>query len=280
MGTWKALIPIGAAIAIAAMGSFVTYQWAKQHVSPQQAALPEESQVVKIAVAAVDLPWGTQLTADKLTFVPYLKKSLPAGSFTDAAALENRVVIFPVKQSEPILESRLAPPSISSGGMAAVVKPGYRALAVKGDNVLGLSGLIRPGNRVDVLVTYSDQRTDIGGRPNEITKVVLENILVLATGSEVSENRKGETQSVDVYTLEVTPEDGEKLALAATQGRLHFALRNSVDAETVLTRGATIAETLSGFSLGAPVRKAAPAGPGRTRSVEVINGKDSSVVTF
>lgn len=280
MGTWKALIPIGAAVAIAALGSFVTYELAKQQMSPRQAELPEESELVKIAVAAVDLPWGTQLTADKLKLVPYLKRSLPTGCFTDAASLENRVVIFPVKEAEPILESRLAPSSASSGGMAAVVKPGYRALAVKGDNVLGLSGLIRPGNRVDVLVTYSDQRSDIGGRPQEITKVVLENILVLATGSEIAENRKGETQPVDVYTLEVSPEDGEKLAHAATQGRLHFALRNSVDAETVLTRGATIAETLSGFSLGAPARKPTAAGPVRARSVEVINGKDSSVVTF
>jgi pilus assembly protein CpaB len=72
---------------------------------------------------------------------------------------------------------------------------------------------------------------------------------------------------VDVYTLEVTPTEGEKLALAASQGRLQFALRGVFDVETVLTRGATIRGTLSSFR--PPVRKRKPV---KTSSVETIKG--------
>jgi len=122
---------------------------------------------------------------------------------------------------------------------------------VKGDKVIGLSGFILPGNFVDVLVTVTDPATK-----SRITKTVLERIPVLATGTEIEEDDKGDTAPVDVYTLEVTPEQAEKLALAATEGRIQFALRNVTDTEAVLTRGATIPETLG--ALRAPEPSPAP----------------------
>ncbi|MEW6440385.1 MAG: Flp pilus assembly protein CpaB [bacterium] len=276
MGKWKAVVPILVAVVIALVGSSMTYKWAKQQTVPTQ-TVEAEAETAQVAVAAVDLGWGTQLTGDKVKLLTYLKASLPPGHFSAASDLEGRVIILPVKQDEPILESRLAPTSMATGGVSAIVKGGHRALAVKGDNVLGLSGLIRPGNRVDVLVSYSTRADD-----KEITKVVLENVLVLATGSEVRGKGGDETQPVDVYTLEVTPEDAEKLALAATQGKLHFALRNAMDTETVLTKGATIAETLSSFRLGqVVVHKGVPKPVVRTGvSVEVIRGADVSKQTF
>ena len=121
-----------------------------------------------------------------------------------------------------------------------MIKPGMRAIAVKGDKVIGISGFIQPGNRVDVLVTLKDPKTK-----NETTKMVLSNVLVLATGTEVQEKQDGKPSPVDVYTLEVDPEQGERLGLAAAEGKLQFALRNTLDTETVLTKGATITQTLA-----------------------------------
>jgi pilus assembly protein CpaB len=126
--------------------------------------------------------------------------------------------------------------------VAAIIAPGKRAIAVKGDKVIGISGFIRPGDHVDVLVTLRDPRTK-----SEVTKVVLQNIVVLATGTEMKENGKGGPAPVDVYTLELSPEEGEKLSLAASQGKLQFALRNATDTDTVLTKGATIPEALRSF---------------------------------
>ena len=85
---------------------------------------------------------------------------------------------------------------------------------------------------------------------------MLANVMVLATGTEIQEKKDGKPSPVDVYTLEVDPEEGEKLALAAAEGKLQFALRNVTDTETVLTKGATIPSALA--SLRGVIPKAAP----------------------
>ncbi len=108
-----------------------------------------------VVVAAVDLTWGTSLTGDMIKVVPYLKESLPPGYFSDAAAVIGRTIIYPVKANEPIFESKLAPTTVAMGGVAALVTPKKRAMAVKVDKFVGVSGFIHPGNRVDVLVTLS-----------------------------------------------------------------------------------------------------------------------------
>ena len=246
----KAFIPIAMALVMALAASVLVYRWLQTQTSAKEVVKIEaQSEAVPVAVATVDLPWGTQLKTDMAKTIPYLKESLPPGYSSDPDSLAGRVLITPLKAHEPILESKLAPTTVTAGGVAAVLKPGKRALAVKGDKVIGLSGLIRPGHRVDVLVTLTDPRTK-----REVTKIVLQDILVLATGTEIDENgKKGEkTSPIDTYTLELTPEEGEKLALAATQGRLQFALRGTTDQETVLTKGATIPDALASYYAAQP----------------------------
>jgi len=106
-------------------------------------------------------------------------------------------------------------------------------------------------NHVDVLVTIEDPKTE-----KDVTKMVLENILVLATGTEMQSDGKGQPAPVDVYTLEVTPEQGENLALASSKGTLQFALRNSKDKETVLTEGATVERALTSLFKPGPKKVA------------------------
>ena len=238
MGRWKAFIPIILALIVATGGSVFLYKWLQVKTAPA-AVVQVEAQAVPVVVAAVDLTWGTKLTKEMVKTVPFLKESLPAGYLSDLEALEGRVVITPLKEREPVLESRLASTDVTVGGVSAVIKPGMRAVAVKGDKVIGISGFIQPGNRVDVLVTMNDPTTK-----NEITKMVLSNVLVLATGTEIEDSRDGKPRPVDVYTLEVDPEQAERLGLAAAEGKLQFALRNMMDMETVLTKGATVAQTL------------------------------------
>jgi pilus assembly protein CpaB len=250
MGRWRAIIALVLALGVASLTSFLIYRWLQQKAAPQKVMVPVEESV-PVAVAVADLPWGTKLSGEMIKLVPFFEKRLPEGYFSSSVSLEGRVVITPVKQNEAIIESKLAPTSITTGGISAIVSPGKRAVAVKGDKVIGLAGFIRPGDRVDVLVTLSDTRYR---RQRQITKIVLEDIPVLATGTQMEKgDKKGETSPVDVYTLEVTPEEGEKLALAATQGRLSFALRNATDTETVLTKGATVSRTLTSFT--PPIKK-------------------------
>ncbi len=219
----KVIMPIVLALGIAIAGSVFLMKWLEAMTVPEE-SVKVESEAFPVVVALYDQVWGTKLNKEMMKTVPFLKESLPVGYFSDPSALEGRVIIAPLRQNDPVTESKIAPDSVTVGGVAAIIKPGKRAIAVKGDKVIGLSGFIRPGNRVDVLVTLRDPVAK-----KDVTKVVLENIPVLATGTEVQEDGKGKPAPVDVYTLEVTPEDGEKLSLAATKGRLHFALRNATE---------------------------------------------------
>jgi pilus assembly protein CpaB len=269
MAKWKAFIPIILALLIAAGGSLFLYKWLRNKTTPQK-VVKVEGEAVSIVVAAKELPWGTKLTKEMMKEVPFFKDSLPSGFQTDPMTLEGRVLVSALSAKEPILESKLAPVNVKVGGVSAIVKPGKRAIAVKGDKVIGISGFIQPGNRVDVLVTMKDPRTK-----RDVTKLVLENVLVLATGTEIQEKKGDKTNPVDVYTLEVDPEQGEKLALAATKGKLQFALRNLMDTASVRTKGATIPSTLSsllGEEAKPTVSKQTKKWTPRYVKIEVIKG--------
>ncbi len=284
MGTNKALIMLGAGMLIALLASIFVYGWLQKrsHVQVQAA----ETQPV--VVAAVDLPWGTVLSTNVVKTEPFLKKSLPAGSFTDPAAIEGRTLLYPVKTGELMLESSLAPTTLKGGGVAAIITPKKRAMAVKVDKVVGVSGFIYPGHRVDVLVTLSQAG---GGSTGPITKIVLEDVLVLAAGTQMEKSGNQEKPAqVDVITLELTPEEGEKLALASTEGKLQLALRNATDNAEVMTRGTTIPVLLASYGSSAPERRAAqstravrpapvPAKP-EPFTVELIRGTALSSVKF
>lgn len=238
---------LGVAVIIALMTSLLVYGYIQKKGSAREVAV----EIQPVVVAAVDLSWGTRITSEMLKKANFLKGSLTTGYFSDPASVVGRVLIYPVKANEPIFESRLAPVEMKTGGVAAVISPKKRAIAVKVDKVIGVSGFIHPGNRVDVLMTIATGRTF-----NPITKTILENILVLAVGSETKEKRGAEEKSspTDVITLEVTPEEAEKLALAATEGRLQLALRNFSDTENVVTQGTTVS-TLVGSHSPSPARE-------------------------
>ncbi len=282
----NALVVLGTGILVALIASFLTYGWLHDRARVQ--ARTTETQFV--VVAATDLRWGTVISKDMVKTVPFLKQTLPEGYFPNPARIEGRTLVYPVKANEPIFESQLAPSSAQGGGIAAVIGSQKRAMAVKVDKVIGVAGFVHPGDRVDVMVTLN--RTDKVTAP--ITKTVLENVLVLATGSELEKaGKKEKSVPVDVITLEVGIDEGEKLALAANEGKLQLALRNLADSKQVTTKGTTIPALLSSLrgadiqdepkrmskakKLDAPI--ALPAGP-PAESVDFIKGTSVSVLRF
>jgi len=237
MGRWKALIPIGLALIIAVVGSIFIYNWMQQQAVPERVTEEirrERPETVQVAVAAADIGAGERLNGEMIQTAEFIRGSLPQGYFTDPNELQGRITLTPIRIKEPIIEHRLAPTDVRRGGVSAVISEGKRAVALGGDKVIGISGFIHPGNRVDILVTWPDP--DSG---EQITKLVLENILVLATGTIMQETEQGTTSPVDVYTVEVTPEEAEILTHSRNQGRIQLTLRNPVDSEPVLTEGAT-----------------------------------------
>lgn len=275
MGKYRALVPLGVAFIIALITSFLIYNFLQKKT--RVTLVPLETQAIAAAVG--DIGWGTRLTKEMVKQVDFLKSSLPPGHFSDSDSLVGRVAIASIKANEPILDSRLAPLSIRTGGVAAIVNLKKRAVAVKVDKVIGVSGFIRQGNRVDVLVTIPTGKVS---QQQPFTKTVLENILVLTVGPELEKKGKEEKPSdVDVITLEVTPDEAERLALAASEGKLQLALRNFSDTQEVFTRGVTIPALLASYSAGGieGPRKVAAQKP-RPLVVELVKGGKVTEIKF
>jgi pilus assembly protein CpaB len=222
--------------------------------------------------------WGTKLTADMIKLVSFPGKNLPEGYLSTIERLYGRILVTNVKANEPILDAKLAPLDVTQGGVAAVTQPEKRAMAVRVDDIVGVAGFISPGNRVDVLVTLREALSQ--------TKTVLQNVLVLATGTQMDMHGNGaKPREMRVITVEVTPEEAEKLALAAHEGKVTMALRNYFNTQPILTSGATVSTLLSSYSL--------PNGNGKVRDkapspvvqeppvqVEVIKGGTVQTLTF
>lgn len=281
MKRYKPVILIVLTVLVALATSLLAYRWLSLRSTAFANQRPD---TVNVAVAVADLGWGTLLKPEMVKTVPFLKGSLAGGFFSDPAAIVGRVIITPVKADEPIFESRLAPSTISRGGVAAVISENKRAMGVKVDKVQGVSGFIHPGNRVDVVATFKAVHSMI-----PVTMTVLENIPVLATGTETEIRGKQEKPvEVDVITLEVTPGEAEVLALASAEGKLQLALRNFTDTQNHAVKGATTVESLVRFLSGRnseqkPTRKRiAAAEPAREyyARVQLIEGQKVDEVKF
>ncbi len=212
------------------------------------------------------------------------------GSFVDPEEVVGRGVIVPMLHNEPVLDSKLAP--IEAGaGLIVAIPEGMRAVAVKVNDVIGVAGFVLPGTRVDVIVTGSPDEA----RRNDTSKVILENVVVLAVGQNIEQDVDGEPQSVQVITLLVTPEGSQKLALASVDGRLQLALRHPLDLEKTDPEAVKKASLYSRqVSPPPPVRRvvrsrsrvkkptvvpAAPPAP-RSLEVELIQGDDRETILF
>ncbi len=224
---------VAVTVVIALATSLLVYKWLREK---SIAIAGQRGEIVNVTVAVTDLSLGTVIRPEMVKTVPFLKGSLTSGFFTDPAKLDGRVLINPVKASEPIFESRLAPTDVTKGGVAAVISQNKRAMAVKVDKVKGISGFIHPGHRVDVVATFKPAHSQL-----PVTMTVLENIPVLATGTDTEIRGKQEKPvEVDVITLEVSPEEAEVLALSSSEGKLQLSLRNFSDTKNIGTTGVTV----------------------------------------
>ena len=237
-----------------------------------EAAIPVVS-TAEVVVAKADLAWGTKLTSEMLQVVNYPAGALPEGYYKNVDDLKEAVLLHDLKANEAILRSKLASGKDVGIGVAAVTDPMKRAMSVKVDEVIGVSGFIKPGDHVDVMVTIEpDSKSQ-----NQIAKMILGNLKVLAAGLQFEKNgNEKDPKPVQVMTLEVDIEEAEKLALASTQGKLRLALRNPLNVEKVLTKGANVASLLASFR-AKPTKKE---GGEPEFYVDLIKGGDRKQVKF
>lgn len=264
----KAILIIGVALVLALAAVVMAARWMGEQG-------PAGNRVV---VANVDIPQGGRIAAASLQLIDWPAGSMPPGAVADAKALEGRVARDAIARGEPVLESKLAPPG-TLGGLSAVVREGKRAMTVRVNDVVGVAGFALPGNYVDVLVNMQAGGSELSNAEASISKIVLERILVLAVAQDsVVDDSK--PRVVNAVTLELTPDQVEKLDLARSIGTLSLVLRNQVDPQPVATGGAT-RESLLGLPPAkatrpapapapAPVVARAPAAPQPMRHPEGV----------
>lgn len=196
-----------------------------------------------VVVAKIEIPHGAKITAEQLTTVQLPSNATPVGTFDAYEKVVGRISITRIMQYEPIIDTRLAQDG-SSAGLSALIPEGYRAMTVKVDDEAGLAGFLMPGTLVDVLAVITPDQGQ-----NPISKIVLQNIKVLASGANIDEPKdKREVETVKTVTLQVTPQQAEKLVLSSAEGRLRLALRNSTDQGDQPTPGANKRTLLTGES--------------------------------
>ncbi|ACG74140.1 Flp pilus assembly protein CpaB [Anaeromyxobacter sp. K] len=232
-----------------------------------------------VVVATIDLPEATTLRADVLSVVQWPSANVPEGAASDPAKLVDRVVRARVIKGEPVVESRLAAAD-AGHGLAAILPPGMRAAAVPVNDVVGVAGFIHPGDSVDVIVVMRPE-TNGNSNPAFFSKIILQNVQVLAVGKELGRNERSLEKSLPatVATLMVDSEQSEKLALAQTKGSILLTLRSGIDRELVDTTGVNPAGLVNAHveppvnaKPPPPVRRVARAPEAPKQVVEILRG--------
>jgi pilus assembly protein CpaB len=199
-----------------------------------------------VVVAKTEIQLGEKIAAEHLALAPIPNGSAPEGAFRNMEKLIGRVAIMPVGVREVITNTKLAPEGMGAG-LSAVIPEGYRAMTVKVDDVVGVSGFVMPGSFVDVIAVILPPPQQGAANQGPISKIVLQNIKVLASGTKIdSPENQREPSAVKAVTLQVTPEQAEKLVLATNEGKLQLVMRNYTDQEGTQTKGANKASLLSG----------------------------------
>lgn len=233
------------ALVISAVASVVLYRLISTKLADTNK--PPTSQV---AVASHDLEIGTLIKDGDLKIVDWSGPQ-PKGAVLKPADVVGRGVVAAIYEGEPILDSRLAPKG-AGAGLAATIPRGMRAVAVRVNDVVGVSGYVVPGMRVDILIAGNPPGAS--GSLGTQTKTLLQNIEVLSAGQNIQKDSEGKPVSVPVVNLLVTPEQAEILSLASNETRIQLILRNPLDTDTVKTPGTAIANLFSG-------NKGLPEGP-------------------
>src|SRR5258705_5746773 len=179
-----------------------------------------------VVVAKSEIPLGARITAEQLALAPMPNGSAPEGVFRKMEEVAGRVAVTPIGLREPVTNLKLAPEGMGAG-LSAVIPEGYRALTVKVDNVVGVSGFIMPGSFVDVVAIDTTATSQDRRNPHPISRIVLQQIKVLASGTKIDfPENQGKPASAPAVTLLVTPAQAEKLVLATSQGKLQLVIRN------------------------------------------------------
>lgn len=285
-GRTKATLFLGGAVVFAALTAFLMYEVINRAEKRAEAAAHIEKQ--RVVVATRDLYMGIPISEDDIEVKEILPD--PLQSEFGYETLEEVLRKTPrerIYRGEVVRFERLADES-EGKGLNAIIEHGKRAMTIQTDAQSSLSGMLAPGNHVDVIVTIRPDDRSIGA--SWVTETILEDVKVLAVGDSLvvrketddkkSGRRRNQKPSV---TLQVTPVEAEKLALATSKGDLHLVLRSDVD-DLVSDDDGTVLSTNALLGVKKPTAPARSGSSSRRKApgtqAEVIQGTTTTTVGF
>jgi pilus assembly protein CpaB len=266
---------IALALASGLIAAILAFNFLRSPSAPDQFQRAS-AQSVPVVVAARDLAVGSSLVMEDVRVVDWPGDAIPAGYASSVTEVMGRGVMVPIRMNEPLLPEKLAGEDLGRG-LTMLIPDGYRAMSVPVNDVVAVAGWVRPGTRVDVLVTLNSVRN----QQEPVTQIVLQNVQVLGNDRSIQQNAEGEPQAIAVVTVLVTPEQAERLAMAESEGRLQLVLRGQIDLDTLETPGVRTSELLrmrGGPVVQGPRGPVRPAQPSRV-TVEVYRGPTRSEST-
>jgi pilus assembly protein CpaB len=238
----RSLLLLTVAIFLAGGTAWLTQKFlaAQRLAQMTQSAPPAPAPARSVLIARAGLKRGQILRPEELIWQVWPdgaidKNYLELGGPRTPEAFAGWVVKNPVAAGEPITEEKIIAPG-DRGFLAAVLTPGMRAISVPVTVTSGISGFIFPGDRVDLVLSYpvpspTGSKLDGGGKEYEhkASQTVLRDVRVIGIDQRL-DGKPGEAVVAHTATLEVTPKQGEIIALASEIGKVSLTLRSLVPA--------------------------------------------------
>lgn len=231
------------------------YAWmvSQAELSRRHVAAPgPQIDLTTIVVAKEDLAFGTAIKKDKLEEVQWPSRSVPTGSFRTVQAFfkerESRVVTIGMKRGEPILGEKVTGPG-QRASLSTMLEPGMKAISIRVNEVVGVSGFVLPGDRVDILLTRTigDAKNTKGTELQSYSDLLLQNMRVLAI-DQTADPKQEAPKVVRTITVEVSMADAQKITLASEIGSLSMILRENSTFATIRDPRRMTVSDLSGDS--------------------------------
>src|SRR5262249_8057261 len=219
-----------------------------------------------VVVAAVPLGFGTTLTNENLTEIPWASGQVPEGAYATRNELlkdGRRVALAPLQRNELILKTKITGPG-QRASLSALLDEGKRAVTVRVDDVRGVAGFVLPGDRVDVVLI---RNRGPSGAAENISDVLLQHVKVLAVDQLANERQETPTVARAV-TLEVDTEQAQKILLATDVGKLALILRQAGESNPAIAKRVTERDLARAEPVAAPA-PVVPAPPKRSDSTTV-----------
>jgi len=207
-----------------------------------QLAASKVSATTKVVVATHNLPSGDLIKEVDVKVADW-NGPVPVGAITKVEDALNRGVLETIYQGEPLVENRVSKPG-AGAGLASMIPSGMRAVAIRVNDVVAVSGFAAAGSHVDVLIAGNPP----GGNQatGTVTKTLLQNVEILSAGVNIQKDAEGKPVSVPTVNLLLTPAQAEIMSLASNEARIQLVLRNPTDKEEAKPPGTAMAYLFSG----------------------------------